>query len=75
MISRKVLEDIGISVPDDATRFITENNTIIFLQPDAEETGGEIVFLEREILVELTDNQVQALKTANCYGDKGWTIL
>lgn len=75
MISKKVLEDIGIEVPDEATRFLTEGNTLIFLLPDAEETGHQIVFMEKEVAVELNDEQVKALKAANCFGEKGWTII
>ncbi|MDR0934536.1 MAG: hypothetical protein LBM56_05595 [Burkholderiaceae bacterium] len=75
MIRKKVLEDIGISVPDDASRFITRDSTIVFLVPYAEEYGHSIVFTEEEITLELTEGQTEALKAANCFGETGWTII
>lgn len=75
MIHRKILEDIGIDIPDDANRFFTEDSTIVFLVPSVEEYGDKIVINEEEIEAELTDKQIELLKEANCYGDTGWTIV
>ncbi|MDL2283848.1 hypothetical protein LJC19_01705 [Oxalobacter sp. OttesenSCG-928-P03] len=75
MIRRKILEDLGINVPDDASRFHTENTSIIFLIPAVEEYGSSIVFKEDTVEVELTEKQIESLKTSNCFGTTGWTIL
>lgn len=75
MIRKKILEDAGIEIPDDATRFITEGKCIVFLVPTAEEYGNNIVFEETEIEADLTEEQIEALKAANCYGQTGWTIV
>jgi|GEM_PF-3522206 len=75
MIRRKILEDIGIDIPDDASRFFTQNSTIVFIIPSIEEYGSSIVFNEEEIEADLTEKQIESLKTANCYGDTGWSII
>ena len=75
MIRRKILEDIGIDIPDDASRFFTQNSTIVFIIPSIEEYGSSIVFNEEEIEADLTERQIESLKTANCYGDTGWSII
>ena len=75
MIRRKILEDIGIDIPDDASRFFTLNSTIVFIIPSVEEYGSSIVFNEEEIEADLTEKQVESLKAANCYGNTGWSII
>lgn len=75
MIRRKILEDIGIDIPDDASRFFTQDSTIVFLIPSVNEYGSSIVINEEEIEAELTEKQIELLKTANCYGDTGWSII
>lgn len=75
MIRRKILEDIGIDVPDDANRFFTQHSSIIFLVPFADEYGCSIVFKEVEIEIKLTEKQIESLKASNCYGETGWTII
>ena len=75
MIRRKVLEDIGIDIPDEASRFYTENTSIIFVIPSADEYGDRIVFREETIELELTEKQIESLKVSNCFGTTGWTIL
>ncbi|MCL1886978.1 MAG: hypothetical protein FWG01_03455 [Betaproteobacteria bacterium] len=75
MIRKKILEDIGINVPEDASRFYTLNSSMIFLVPFAEEYGCSIVFKEEEIEIELTEKQIESLKTSNCFGTTGWTII
>jgi hypothetical protein len=74
MIPRKILEDTGIEIPDDASRFFTQGSIIIFVIPSVDEHGDSIVFREIEIEARLTDRQIESLKTANCYGDTGWTL-
>ncbi|NLC23315.1 hypothetical protein NB640_03285 [Oxalobacter vibrioformis] len=74
MIPRKILEDTGIEIPDDAGRFFTQDSIIVFVVPFVDEYGDSIVFREIEIEAELTDKQIESLKTANCYGDTGWTL-
>lgn len=75
MISRKILENAGIDIPEDASRFFTQGLTIVFLVPFVDEYGSSIVFTETEIEISLTEKQVEALKSANCYGETGWTLF
>ena len=76
MIQRKMLEDFGIDVPDDATAFFTLQSSIVFLVPAVEEEGSRIVFYEMEIEEPLTDAQIELLKEANCFGESdGWAIV
>jgi hypothetical protein len=75
MIRRKILEDIGIDIPDDANRFFTRNSTIVFLVLFVDEHGNSIVFREEQIEAELTERQIELLKAENCYGDTGWSIV
>ena len=67
MIQRKMLEEFGISVPDDATAFFTLKSSIVFLVPAAEEDGNSIVFYQLEIEEALTDEQIELLKKADCF--------
>jgi hypothetical protein len=75
MIRREILESMGIEIPEDASRFYTENASIVFLVPWVEEYGGRIVFNEEEIEVDLTEAQAESLRAANCFGATGWTIV
>jgi len=71
MIEKKVLEGMGIDVPDDASAFYTKDTSIVFLVPSIEEYGTRIVFEELEIEEELTQEQIESLKQANCFGISG----
>lgn len=75
MIHRKILEDIGIEIPEDASRFFTQDSTIVFLVPFVDEYGSSIVINEEEVQAELTEKQIELLKAANCFGDTGWSIV
>lgn len=75
MINKSMLENIGINVPDDASRFFTQDTRIIFLIPTADEYGFSIVIEENEVSIPLTRQQIEALKAANCYGETGWTLI
>ena len=75
MIKIKSLEDIGIKVPADAVHFYTEDSDIIFLIPFAEENGCNVIFTEEEIVIPLTEKQIESLKSLNCFGSTGWTLI
>ncbi len=75
MIKIKALEDIGIEVPVDANHFYTEDSNIVFLIPFVEEAGCNVVFTEEEIILPLSDKQIESLKLLNCYGSTGWTLI
>ena len=75
MIRKKMLEDIGITIPDDASRFYTLKSNIIFLVPLVDEYGYSIIFKDEEIEMELTEKQIESLKALNCFGPTGWTII
>lgn len=75
MIHKSLLENIGIDVPDDASRFFTQGDHIVFLAPFADEYGYSIVIEETEVKIPLTAQQIEALKAANCYGETGWTLI
>ncbi len=75
MIQIKSLENIGIEVPLDASRFFTQDSHIVFLIPFVEEAGSSIVFTEEEIVMPLTEKQIESLKSLNCYGSTGWTLV
>ena len=75
MIQIKSLENIGIEVPMDANRFFTEDTHIVFLIPFVDEAGSSIVFTEQEVVIPLTEEQIESLKLLNCYGKTGWTLI
>ncbi|MCM1511969.1 MAG: hypothetical protein NC112_02490 [Oxalobacter formigenes] len=75
MIHKSTLENIGINVPEDASRFFTQDSNIIFLIPSADEYGYSIIIEETSVKIPLTTQQIEALKTANCYGETGWTLI
>lgn len=73
-VSKRFLEDMGISVPDDAYSFYTENDFIIFNIQFFDEIGCSIVLREVSEEYALTEKQLEALKAANHYGPKKWEL-
>lgn len=67
-VSREFLENMGISIPDDAFSFYTENDFIIFNIQFLDEVGCSIVVREISEEYALTEKQLEALKAANHYG-------
>lgn len=73
-VSKGFLEEIGIAVPYDATRFFTQDGHIVFHVSVLDEIGCSIVCREEFEASALTEEQIETLKTANCYGEAGWDI-
>lgn len=75
MIHKQFLEDLGITVPDEASRFYTENTCIFFQIPFLDEYGYSIVIQEETVEYELTEKQIEELKASNHFGTTGWTLI
>ena len=72
-IQKKVLEDMGIPVPEEALGFYTKGHTLFFEVLNTGDGFGKLLNVESEE-VPLSGELVEKLKAANCYSEKGFRL-
>lgn len=71
-IQKKVLEDMGIPVPEEALGFYTKDHTLFFEVLNTGDGFGKLLMNVESEEVHLPDEMVEKLKAANCYSEKGF---
>ncbi len=73
-IQKKVLEDMGISVPEEALGFYTKDHTLFFEVLNTDTGFGKLLMNVESEEVLLSDEMLEKLKAANCYSEKGFRL-
>ena len=73
-VSKKVLEAIGIDVPEDALGFYVKEQTLYIEAMNTEDTPGGLMINVESVEVPLTDEQVSRLKEGGLYSSEGFRL-
>lgn len=73
-VQKKVLEDMGIAVPEEALGFYTKDKTLFFEVLNTGDGFGKLLMNVDSEEVPLSDGLVEKLKRANCYSEKGFRL-
>ena len=73
-VSKKVLEALGIDVPEDALGFYVKEKTLYIEAMNTEDTPAGLMIDVDSIEVLLTDEQVNRLKEDGLYSSEGFRL-
>ncbi len=73
-VSKKVLEALGIDVPEDALGFYVKEKTLYIEAMNTEDTPAGLMIDVESIEVLLTDEQVNRLKEDGLYSSEGFRL-
>lgn len=73
-IQKKVLEGMGIAVPEEALGFYTKDHILFFEVLNTGDGFGKLLMNVEQEEVFLSDELVEQLKAANCYSEKGFRL-
>ncbi len=73
-VSKKVLEAIGIAVPEEALGFYTDGQTLCIEVMETGDGAGPLMIQVDTLCVPLTEEQVSRLKQAGCYSREGFRL-
>lgn len=73
-VSRKVLEAMGIAVPEEALGFYVKDKTLYIEAMETGDAPGTLMIMVDTVEVPLTDEQVARLKADGLYSSKGFRM-
>lgn len=73
-IQKRVLEDMGIPVPEEALGFYTKDHILFFEVLNTGDGFGKLLMNVESEEVQLSDEMVAKLKAADCYSEKGFRL-
>ncbi|EEO27936.1 hypothetical protein [Oxalobacter paraformigenes] len=73
-VSKKVLEALGIAVPEDALGFYVKGKTLYIEAMNTEDTPAGLMINVEPVEVPLTDEQVNRLKEDGLYSSQGFRL-
>ena len=71
-VSKKVLQALGIDVPEDALGFYVKDKTLYIEAMQTGDDPGPLMIMVDTVEVPLSDEQVQCLKDGGFYSSKGF---
>ena len=73
-VSKKVLQALGIDVPEDALGFYVKDKTLYIEAMQTGDDPGPLMIMVDTVEVPLSDEQVQRLKDGGFYSSKGFRL-
>lgn len=73
-VSKKVLQALGIDVPEDALGFYVKDKTLYIEVMQTGDDPGPLMIMVDTVEVPLSDEQVQRLKDGGFYSSKGFRL-
>ncbi|WAV92299.1 hypothetical protein NB643_05430 [Oxalobacter aliiformigenes] len=73
-VSKKVLQALGIDVPEDALGFYVKDKTLYIEAMQTGDDPGPLMIMVDTVEVPLSDEQVQCLKDGGFYSSKGFRL-
>lgn len=73
-VPKKVLEALGIAVPEDALGFYVKDDTLYIEAMETDDVPGTLMIRVESIEVPLSDEQVNRLKEDGYYSSEGFRL-